>query len=158
MRKAAIALITVMAGLSFACGSSDSAPTGSSAPAPTPTPVPYDGSWSGSTGKAQPVTFTVQGGRVTQFSIGLPFRYESLGVECIKTLEGAPAASIDSGAFSFTLSSQGMSSVISGSFSSPTQASGSYGTTTLTNFTCGPLSMEGGSYMSTPQTFTATKR
>ncbi len=141
--------------LSSACGGSNPS---SSTPTPTPTPISYNGSWTGTTGQGQPVSFTVQNNSISRFSLGLVFRYTSLGVECTKTLEGSPNAPIQGSSFSFSVSSGGMTSAITGTLSAPTQASGSYGTLTLASFTCGPLTMGSGSYTSSPQTFSASRQ
>jgi hypothetical protein len=110
-------------------------------------PILYDGTWSGTTGEGRTVSFTIRNNLVMKFS--LQFGFTIPGGSCVTTLtqEPAPGDSITwvrfNNALSFSFRPPGLSTGISGTFTSPTEFSGSYGTVTMTNFVCGTATIDG---------------
>ncbi|NTU85297.1 MAG: hypothetical protein HGA45_39075 [Chloroflexales bacterium] len=99
-------------------------------PPPTATPPPsgegYDGSWAGTTSQSRPIGFTVAGNGITQTVFGYDFR-SSCGVSGTITVTFGIPSPISDDAFSVSFDDAGPSSLsydLSGSFSSPSTASG----------------------------------
>ncbi len=110
-------------------------------------PILYDGTWAGTTGEGRTVSFTIQNNLVTKFSLQLGFTIP--GGSCVTTIteESPPGDSITfvryNNALSFSFRPPGLSTGLSGTFTSPTEFSGSYDTVTMTNFTCGTATING---------------
>lgn len=84
---------------------------------------------------------------MTKFSLQLGFTIP--GGSCTATLteESGPGNSITfvrmNNALSFTFRPPGLSTGITGTFTSPTEFSGTYGQVTMTNFLCGSATING---------------
>jgi len=110
-------------------------------------PILYDGTWTGTTGAGRTISFTIQNNLVTKFS--LQFGFTIPGGSCVVTLTEEPAPG-DNVTFvrynkelSFTFRPPGLSTGVTGTFTSPTEFSGSYGTVTMTNLMCGAATIDG---------------
>jgi hypothetical protein len=99
--------------------------------------ISYDGTWMGTLDVGGTVEMTVSSNQITRFKVGL----SAAGITC--TGEGAldPPVAIVNGAFSTAFSAQGLSTALTGTFTSPSSMSGTYGTVSLNNFRCGPITL-----------------
>jgi len=78
----------------------------------------YSGTWSGTTNQGRTMSFTISNNVFTQFTIGVNYPYLGYGCPSSSTTTGSASAPITGNTFS--------ASGLSGSFSSPTAASGSF--------------------------------
>lgn len=145
-----VPLVALMCLVSLACGSSS----------PTTPTVSYEGRWTGSTGQSLPVSFTVNGSQITDFSFDYSFDYSGIGVVCRTTIAFAPGnfTPVTGNSFRFTLSRPDgtVRTTVSGTFTSASQATGQFSDFTLTNLPCGSQVLSG-TYTSPPHDFSATK-
>lgn len=117
------ALFVIITALLLMGGSALALPGGTAAQELAQT---YDGSWNGTTSQGRPLGFAVQGNLITGVSFGYDMRPQCgvSGTTWVLLSSGAPITGN-----TFTASSQGfgssaLSSTLSGSFSSPDEASG----------------------------------
>jgi len=82
----------------------------------------YNGSWNGLTNQAKKIAFLVEDNAISRISVEANFPECTVVVKDTHTF--SPAVPIENGAFSITVSTTRLSYTIAGSFSSPTQASG----------------------------------
>jgi hypothetical protein len=136
----AVAVVVVLAG----CGgsSSPSSPSGGSPTTPAPTPIVYDGSWAGQTSEGTEARFTVANNVVTAFTLGQVF--QAAGFSCtVTTTLSSLSVPISSGRFSFPFRTSELSTNVTATFASATQASGTYDQVNMTNLRCGPATING---------------
>lgn len=110
---------------------------------PTPPVTNYDGTWSGSTNEGKVVQFTIANSKLVSFKMA--FSFGGGGTTCdttITTTWSVPLA-ISGNGFSFTFSPTGLTTSITVTFSSATAAIGTFGQVNMTNYQCGPLTING---------------
>lgn len=115
----------------------------------------YDGTWSGISSEALPVSFVVSGNKITSFTMKFVFETVSSSCSTNITITYSVPKTITNGAFNFNFAPTGLSTAISGTFTSATQMNGTFGQVNMTNFMCGTLTING---FKAGGTFTATKQ
>jgi hypothetical protein len=123
--------------LAFGCkAGNDRSAVPTSAGGPTPPSAAgvrgFDGVWQGTTTDGTSVSFTVQNSEVIRFRIVLPAK----GGTCLVTADGVPKVAVASSKFTFKFAENGVTTDVTGNFSSATQCSGSYGPVTFARARC----------------------
>jgi hypothetical protein len=122
---------------------------------PPATPLAnYDGTWNGTTNGGKVVQFVVAGNKVKSFK--MEFTFGGGGSTCTTaiTISYSTGYDITNGSVSFKFAPTGLTTDVTINFLSPSQVNGTFGQVNMTNFKCGPLTING--YMS-GGTFTASK-
>lgn len=125
MQRPLIALFVMLSGTIFAC-QKDAATAASASQ--------YVGTWTGTTSQNLPITFTVSGNAITSISVNI--RATMAGSSCTYVTGSDSVLAISSSAFSLPIGGGTVTTVLRGTFSSPTAASGTIDAFEISGLLC----------------------